>query len=296
MAGFFLIMWTEAVSGMRHSPIATGWLLIAIIAGATVTSYLFPRRVWCRHLCPLGGFAGICSTSSMLELRPTADICSAKCKGHDCYTGSEEGIPGCPMFQHLMFVDSNQECVLCMNCVRNCPNGSPRLNLRWPARELWSGQSGRPAVGTFVLVLMGLLAAETLLRYWEAQPDGLLSGISAWHRFWVVTAVMGSGAGLSLATAGLANMLLKNPGTMFWERVMALAPLMTAGFMAFQLGFVPALGSLRFTFGYQPQHSLGVDWATASGLAIAQVVVLVAGLGSTLLVFWRLGKEPGKKA
>ena len=77
---------------------------------------LLPRRTWCRHLCPLGGFASLGSMTGLLELRPTADICAAKCSDHSCFKGGEH-VDGCPLFNHVMFVDSNQHCVLCLKCV-----------------------------------------------------------------------------------------------------------------------------------------------------------------------------------
>jgi len=296
MVGFFLIMWTEAVTGMRHSPIATGFLLVAILTGATVTSCLFPRRAWCRYICPLGGFGGVCATTSLIELRPTIDICTAKCKGHNCYTGGENGIAGCPMSQHVMFVESNQNCVLCLNCVQNCPNGSPRLSLRWPAAELRSGLERNPMFATFVLMLFGLLAAETLIHQWEAGPDGLLFGVSSWHRAGVITALFICGAIPALVATWMAKRLSSATDGRFWKWVVALTPLMTAGFLAFQMGFVPALGNLSFTLDYHPQNAAGVDWGMVSVLAAVQAVILVTGCLSTLLVVWGLKKAQGQNA
>jgi Fe-S oxidoreductase len=88
----------------------------------------------------------------MVELRPTIDICSAKCVGHACYKGNEKA-SGCPMFNHVIFTQSNQHCVMCMDCVRSCPNGSPQLNLRVPGRELWGETGSRPDIATFVVML-----------------------------------------------------------------------------------------------------------------------------------------------
>jgi DNA-binding NtrC family response regulator/polyferredoxin len=284
MVGFFLIMWTEAFTGMRHSPIATGFLLVAILTGAVVTSCLFPRRTWCRYLCPLGGFGGVCATTALLELRPTIDICSAKCKGHNCYTGGAGGVPGCPMSQHVMFVESNQNCVLCLNCVRNCPNGSPRLSLRWPASELRSGSGRHPMFGTFVLLLLGLLAAETLLHHWETVPNGLLTETVSWRRFEVVTALYLLASVPALVAAWWTKRAAGGGGGVLWKRVVVLTPLMTAGFLAFQLGFAPGLSDLLVRFGYHPLHGRGVDWEQVSVLAIMQIVVVFLGCLSTLFV------------
>ena len=76
------------------------------------------------------------------------------------------------MFNHVMFVDSNQHCALCLNCVRTCPNGSPQLNVRMPGRELWNGLTARPETGRFVAMLAGLLLAQMLIQHWETPTAG----------------------------------------------------------------------------------------------------------------------------
>ena len=135
-AGFMLIMWVEGVTAMRESMLATGLLLMVILCGAVAVNTLYERATWCRYLCPLGGMAGVCSITALLELRPNIDVCSNQCITHTCYKGTET-IAGCPLFQHVMFVNTNQHCKLCMNCVRVCPHDSVQLNLRLPAQEIW---------------------------------------------------------------------------------------------------------------------------------------------------------------
>ena len=34
-------------------------LLLLITFGAMVGSYFYERRIWCRHLCPIGGMNGL---------------------------------------------------------------------------------------------------------------------------------------------------------------------------------------------------------------------------------------------
>ena len=38
-------------------------------AGAMACSFVFERRLWCRHLCPIGGMNGMFAKLSMTELR-----------------------------------------------------------------------------------------------------------------------------------------------------------------------------------------------------------------------------------
>ena len=52
---FLAITWADHVFGIVESPRGTGYLLLAILGGAIVTSLFFERRTFCSHLCFLGG-------------------------------------------------------------------------------------------------------------------------------------------------------------------------------------------------------------------------------------------------
>lgn len=292
MAGFFLIVWVEEITEMRHGPIATGFLLLTIISGAIVTSALFPRRTWCRHLCPMGGFAGLCSTSSLLELRPTQDICSAKCKGHSCYKGDEH-VPGCPMFQHVMFVDSNRDCVLCLNCVRLCPNGSPQLNVRVPGRELWTNISARPQVGMLVVMLLGLLIGQALIQHWETHAAAWVRPLLENYRFAFVSGVIALCAALPL---GIVWLVAKRFGrendpvsvTLHWQKVTSWAPLLGAGYTCLQIANIPGFERLRVTLGGLAIKGVPEPLLSVLVLPAAQIFILGVGLAFTVATLWKI--------
>jgi len=156
MAGFLLILWVEEVSQMRHSALATALLLLTILAGAVVVNTLYERATWCRHVCPLGGLAGVCSMTSVVELRPSIEVCSNQCTTHSCYKGAKNAA-GCPLFQHVMFVNTNQQCKLCMSCLRSCPNDAVQLNIRVPAQEIWiSPEATRTGFHLFGAAMLGI--------------------------------------------------------------------------------------------------------------------------------------------
>jgi NAD-dependent dihydropyrimidine dehydrogenase PreA subunit len=92
--------------------------------------------VWCRYLCPWGILNGIFAMASVMELRSNRHICLTQCKTNACYEGGENA-PGCPMYEHPYAMESNKNCILCGNCIKNCPNNSIQLNLRLAAKELW---------------------------------------------------------------------------------------------------------------------------------------------------------------
>ncbi len=292
MAGFFLIVLVEETTSMRHSPLLTGLLLLTLAASAVVFGVLYPRRTWCRHVCPLGRMAGMCSTSSFVELRPSFDICSAKCRDHACFKGNDRA-RGCPMSNHVMFVDTNQNCVLCMYCVRACPNDSPQLNLRMPARELWAGVAAQPELGLFVLMMLGTVASMTLLQSLDATPAAWAAPLLRDSRVAFVAGVLAIGAALPLlATWPVRRALARreDPDGLahFWRRVTAMIPLLTATFVAYQLAYVPGLAGLRVQMDYDGSGGLPLQV-----LGLARVAVLSGGLLTTAVVLWRLDLATG---
>lgn len=287
-AGFFLILWVEEITAMRHSPTATGLLLLAIAAGAIATAVLFPRRTWCRHVCPLGGFAGVCSTAALVELRPTPDICSARCSGHTCYKGDAR-TEGCPMFNHVMFVGTNHTCALCMKCVVTCPNGSPQFNLRVPARELWNGAPTDRRLATFVAMLLGLAAALMAVR--EGGPGWAvaLAGFTRVPHEWWLTGIMVVGAGFPvLAVRAWAHHLARDPNAShvegFWRALLGAAPLALAAFMAYEIGFIPGLDRVLTSLTLRPEETA---W-TLPLVAVLRVLILGLGGLTTAAVLWNL--------
>lgn len=293
-AGFLLIIWVEEVTAMRQSPFATGLLLLGIGGGAVVSGILFPRRTWCRHLCPLGGVAGLCSSTAAVELRPTADICAAKCKGHSCYKGDDQ-TAGCPMFNHVMFVNSNQHCVLCLNCVLSCPDGSPRLNLRVPGRELWFGAGAGPQSGALVAMMMGVVTALIFLQKWERSAHGGLARLLEENRFYFATATLLVAAVLPVVGLYIGRRCLHRP-TRLWRVMLAMAPLVTAAFACYQLGYVPWLGNLHAGLEYRLTETGDPYGISFSVMGTLRVALLVFGLFGTAAVLWKLAQEDHEAA
>jgi len=163
--GMLLIIWAEAVSSMPFSPRATAVLLLCITTLAATSGLLYSRRVWCRYVCPLGKLAGVMSRCSVVELRSNLNVCNTNCTTHGCYVGEKERA-GCPVYEGPFSMKSNQECILCGNCIKICPDKAPKLNLRLPGHELWTFL--RPE--KTITVLLPLILATQLFRGLEITP------------------------------------------------------------------------------------------------------------------------------
>ena len=265
-AGLAVIIWAEYATGMQYSPLATGYLLLAIAAFALLSGILFERRVWCRYLCPLGMLGAVFSGCSVVELRTNQSICNSTCKTNSCYKG-DENTPGCPLYQGPFSLSSNQNCILCGNCIKACSNDSPAFNLRIPGHELWASLKPEMLTKIFVPVILGTqifrgFLHTSFMQDLEAgfQSRGML------HATLLVAAVIISFAYLRIAGV-LSFGKLKNSaiikGDLFihaiiplafaYEFVYQLQPLLT------RLGhFLPTLGRQfgfhleSWDFTYQP--------------------------------------------
>ncbi len=95
--------------GVKITYFPHSYMILALFA-AILTAALFMRRAWCRALCPLGALYSLVSGLSLLRRRVKTCTHCKKCKSL-CRMGAIK--------------DDNSynkgECILCMDCVYNCP-------------------------------------------------------------------------------------------------------------------------------------------------------------------------------
>jgi transcriptional regulator with AAA-type ATPase domain/NAD-dependent dihydropyrimidine dehydrogenase PreA subunit len=195
--GFLAIYLWEKLWDLPHRAYLSASLLLVITAGAVIFSLIYERRLWCRYLCPIGGMNGMFAKLSMVELRATQQVCGSQCSTFGCYKGSDatpvlfaDALPtegqatgGCPLYSHPAQLQDNRDCMLCMTCVKACPNRSGQLNLRFPATDLLEHHRGFWAEVALLLLLLGgvcMHESPTILA-WLGVPD---LPIDADH-FWI---------------------------------------------------------------------------------------------------------------
>jgi MauM/NapG family ferredoxin protein len=114
---------------------------IGVIFFGLLLLNLHRRRFFCNYLCPLGALYGLLARWSLLHL-PINDKCRScnACAGHCTYYGS-------PFKDYL-----KSECVLCFNCVADCPEAAIDLRFALP------GSGRRPALDLGRRRLLGVSA------------------------------------------------------------------------------------------------------------------------------------------
>ena len=183
---FAVILVWEEVWDLPHSAALSSWLLLLITAGAVVGSYFYERRIWRRHLWPIGGMNGLFAKLAMTELRARQGVCSAECSTYGCYKGGPAVPPegqetdGCPVYSHPAQLADNRNCVLCATCVKACPHSSIEFRLRVPGADIWDGtHTVMAAEVCLMFMLLGsvyLHDLPQLLTDLGVQPETLMTG------------------------------------------------------------------------------------------------------------------------
>ncbi|MBI4728834.1 MAG: 4Fe-4S binding protein [Acidobacteria bacterium] len=301
---FLAITWADHVFGIVASPRGTGYLLLAVLGGIIVTSLFLERRAFCAHLCFLGGLAGNYSMASPLALRANRENCKARCKESWCAEGSEHA-PGCPMFIRPRTIDSNRDCNLCANCIKSCPRGSIRLELRKPTAEFWATRKPRLEVASLAIVLVGVVLVQnlTMLGIYDTilgWTSSVTASASTSVNFSLVFLVaMAAPVALLLATSWVSARLgggsVRRNFTRFGY---ALIPLDLAGHIAHNLLHLLGEG-LAVPKAVVTQ--LGRTWTGGTALLstatiqVLQYAVLGAGVVATVYAAYRIARSGGAR-
>jgi hypothetical protein len=270
-------------------------------------SLVYEKRVFCRYVCPVGGFIGLYSLTAPVELR----IKDAQlCKDHlskDCITGTANSY-GCTWMIYPGKLERNSYCGLCTECLKACPHDNIGLNLRPFGSDLLvaKGRSLDEAYKAFIMLTCALLYSAVLLGPW------------GWLKGW---ANMDSLGHWSLYALGfLALNLLIVPG-LFWLTAQAarrlghlpiparqafvdyaytLVPMGLMGWIAFSFSFVFVNGSYAlsvlsdpFGWGWNLFGTKDMPWTPfLPDLAAAlQLLALLLGLAFSGLIAFRIGRQ-----
>ncbi|AHF07065.1 cyclic nucleotide-binding domain-containing protein [Desulfitobacterium metallireducens] len=271
---FLLVFWVEIITDMRSNPLYTALLLIVIQLAAILISVLYPRHAWCRHFCPLGGFVGTASIGSLIEVRSDPAVCLNKCTTFDCYVG-KGNVKGCPMSQHLPYLDNNLDCKLCFNCVRNCPHDSVHVNLRFPAREVWHLKRVNQGYTVFIGILFSIILPisyyEPLQKIWPAT-QWKVSFTLAYFLSAILGGMIGWWLGKTFKTKAASTRI---------KLVFAFTPLALAGHIIYQIKFIPGIKALTLGLSHQTLGGFSTTYIPAT-LAL-QGVVAITGIALTAL-------------
>lgn len=172
---FVGLTWLELGYGVTMRPELTAYLGLLMFFLAFAALLAFERRGFCRYGCLVGRISGLYSLFASVELRARdTAVCRSKCSTHDCYHGNADGDP-CPTFQFLGGMNKNTYCILCMECLRTCPQENVALNLRLFGRDLVKPSPIRIDEAAMVVIMLAMSTFHgiTMTPVWVRLVEGL---------------------------------------------------------------------------------------------------------------------------
>lgn len=297
-AVFILITWADHVFGIVASPWGSGVLLLLITTGVIVSGALYERRTFCRYVCFLGGVAGNYSRAGVVQLRADQEICDT-CKAKaSCFNGSPAA-PPCPLFEFPRQMEDSANCVLCANCIKNCPNGAIEVTLRPPTKELWFIRKPRLEVSFLAVAIMGIVFIQnvTMLGFWPDVEAAISSAFGTSSSAVVYTFVFAAAIGATAVGLYLASLLAGRASHAtarknFIRFGYAVIPLDIAGHVAHNLFHLLAEGKnvVTTTVALVGVESAGGSAAVAgtSTIQAMQYGLLALGFAASLYTAWRI--------
>ena len=300
-ASFLAITWADHMWGVVESPWGSGVLLLMLTTAVVVSGALWQRRAFCRYLCFLGGVSANYSRNGMVSLRANEEICKTCTSRAVCYNGSAD-VPGCPLFSFPRKLDSDAECNLCANCIKNCPNGAISVSVRKPTSELWFMSKPQIEVAFLAMAIMGIVVYQnvSMLEGWPTvlHHVGSAIGTDYYPVVFTITFVLAIAlqVGLLAAAAGVASRFNRET---LWQNFArfgyALIPLDIAAHMAHNLFHLLSEGKAVIYTAMpivgQPMPTASPALVSSMGIQVLQFGMLALGVLASLYAVYRIAKR-----
>lgn len=288
-------------------PSVSAWLLLSFLLAGVALSALYKNRVFCRYVCPVGGFIGLYSLVSPVELRVADPSVCADHKTKDCITGNEFGY-GCPWMVFPGSLTRNAYCGMCFECLKTCPKNNIVLNLRPFGSDLTVAKERRldEAYKAFIMLGCALLYSAVLLGPWGWLKDWAnMDTLPHWALYAagflvfnlaLLPGLFGLAVWVTRRVSGQDQPLRR----LFVDYAYTLIPLGLAAWIAFSIGFVLINGSYALTvlsdpfgWGWDLFGTAGTHWTPlgATLIPFLQVGVLTAGLLATLNTAYKIARQ-----
>jgi len=269
-----------------------------------VMGAVYEKRSFCRYICPIGLVLGVFSMLSAIELR-----CKSKktCADHDikeCVIGTEAG-KACPVGEFPQTMERNNQCIMCMECVKSCSKDNIRLSPRLPGADMINTRKthldeaylvhGILIIFLFVMGMERLQFRNMIINFVKSTlPINSITFLDLyWRNLWAIIIF----AAITLGAAGLMYMSAraafsgKNTKQKFIDLSYAFIPLSLSVYLAentFRLlkGLFFIAASAGQFFGKVWEYA--VDFETINSM---QIILLISGFIFTLWAGYLISKK-----
>lgn len=145
----FLIVtiWGQLIGVRDHSE-GIAWVFGVTMLAALLTGFLwgYHKRVWCRHLCPIGLMLGVFSRLGMTTFTP-----KRMREGPEYATDKT----ACPTRIALPYKTESRHCISCFRCVNPCAKGGLSLEFRPAGQEIAEISKRNPNLSEVIFLFLG---------------------------------------------------------------------------------------------------------------------------------------------
>jgi polyferredoxin len=199
IAAYLALQVLVAGLSIHRIPHATSLLLRALLAAAAGLGLVMrEERAFCKTACPAKALLSVYGrvTPVQLDIRD-ADVCAA-CAARDC-VGAEHrewfDHRSCPSLVRPFARQPGDECILCLQCAKVCPQGNIGVGLVAPSGTSRTARLLAPAEAAFVALATGFVAheivgeARTLEPWFHLVPEWMAAaapaiGFGWWEALW----------------------------------------------------------------------------------------------------------------
>lgn len=315
--GVFVLHTTVTGYAVNHFAYMSAIYLIIVVAYSIVISLLFEKSAYCKSFCPLIGFLGNYTRCSPTELRSADPEKCKACKDKEC-------VKHCQNRLYMGTMDAQQQegCLLCMQCVKYCPNDNITFRLRSFFKGIWDSPK-RSTAGTIAVILMlGIIIGEAG-EEWKVVDDAIFyvpgaayeltgiktifdtatGGYNIWDSLWIIIVL----PALIIGIIGItAKLLAQKESAWNYIKIYALAfvPLILSLHITKQ--FYKLNGNLGYLhqvitdpFGKATAEAIKTGALQAPGEVflssstegwLLMLFIAVFGLGGSLYSAWKISK------
>ena len=165
--GYLIVQFVVASFHIHRVPQGAAFFLISLAGMAFIFGFFFKYRSFCSYVCPVGVLLNCYSRNAPFELRIISSDTCDHCKTKDCRslkTYNQWNGRGCPSLLNPPKLDSNKDCLLCLQCVKACPYDNIRFGIRKFYKDIVSGEKTGMALPLFLIIITGFLTYELTLN------------------------------------------------------------------------------------------------------------------------------------
>ncbi len=174
---YALIQMLVAGMHLHRVPAYTSIFLWGLLAAAAIVGLYFKDRAFCSGFCPLDLLLNAYGRGGMLAVRVNSKKTCVDCTGKNCLRASNRtklDARSCPSLLNPSKLNSNKDCLVCVQCIKACQPDNMQLVIRRPFHPSDSRETQTSWPLTLFVILVSGFVTYELTTEWTAAKSVFL--------------------------------------------------------------------------------------------------------------------------